>query len=118
MDRAHYGGDYLVYCGDYVPPEHEYFHLSEDALLERFIGALQIINPRFQRDWIRKHWLFRAPYAQPVPSINHSRSLPPLQTPLPGVFWASMSQVYPWDRGTNFAVEIGRRAARMAMEPT
>jgi len=24
-----------------------------------------------------------------------------------------MSQVYPWDRGTNFAVEIGRRAARM-----
>ena len=27
-----------------------------------------------------------------------------------------MSQVYPWDRGTNFAVEIGRRAAKMMME--
>jgi len=27
-----------------------------------------------------------------------------------------MSQVYPWDRGTNFAVEIGRRAARLMME--
>jgi hypothetical protein len=27
-----------------------------------------------------------------------------------------MSQVYPWDRGTNFAVEIGRRAARMVMD--
>jgi hypothetical protein len=24
-----------------------------------------------------------------------------------------MSQVYPWDRGTNFAVEIGRRAAEL-----
>jgi hypothetical protein len=24
-----------------------------------------------------------------------------------------MSQVYPWDRGTNFAVEIGRRAAQL-----
>ena len=23
-----------------------------------------------------------------------------------------MSQVYPWDRGTNFAVEIARRAVR------
>jgi hypothetical protein len=23
-----------------------------------------------------------------------------------------MSQVYPWDRGTNFAVEVARRAAR------
>jgi hypothetical protein len=29
------------------------------------------------------------------------------------LYFASMSQVYPWDRGTNFAVEIGRRAARM-----
>jgi hypothetical protein len=28
-----------------------------------------------------------------------------------------MSQVYPWDRGTNYAVEIGRRAAaRMIAE--
>ena len=27
-----------------------------------------------------------------------------------------MSQVYPWDRGTNFAVEIGRRVAGMVME--
>jgi hypothetical protein len=30
-----------------------------------------------------------------------------------------MSQVYPWDRGTNFAVEIARRAARRMMaEPS
>jgi len=25
---------------------------------------------------------------------------------------ATMSQVYPWDRGSNYAVEIGRRVAR------
>jgi len=29
------------------------------------------------------------------------------------LYYASMSQVYPWDRGINFAVEIGRRAAGM-----
>jgi hypothetical protein len=27
-----------------------------------------------------------------------------------------MSQVYPWDRGTNFAVEIGQRAAGLVIE--
>jgi hypothetical protein len=26
-----------------------------------------------------------------------------------------MSQVYPWDRGTNFAVEIGRQAASLML---
>ena len=115
ISREHYGGDHIVYCGDYVPPEHEYFQLSEDALMERFLPALAKVNPAFQREWIRKRWVWRAPYAQPVPELNHSRKIPALKTPLPGIYWASMSQVYPWDRGTNYAVEIGRRAARLAL---
>ncbi len=49
MDRAHYGGDHLVYCGDYVPADHEYFKLSEEELFERFTGALTKFNPGFSR---------------------------------------------------------------------
>lgn len=116
MDKAHYGGDTLVYCGDYVPVEHEYFQLSEAALADRFARVLSIFNPAFTPDWIRKWWVFRAPYAQPVPGVNHSQNIPPLKTPLPGVYWASMSQVYPWDRGTNYAVEIGRRVAHQVIQ--
>ncbi|HAA03896.1 MAG TPA: oxidoreductase, partial [Syntrophobacteraceae bacterium] len=52
-------------------------------------------------------------YGQPVPPVNHSQHIPAIQTPVEGLYFASMSQVYPWDRGTNFAVEIGRRAAKM-----
>ena len=70
-------------------------------------------NPDFRPDWVKKTWLFRTRYAQPVPLVNHSRNIPAIKTPLAGLYFASMSQVYPWDRGTNFAVEIGRRAARM-----
>ncbi len=115
ISREHYGGDHIVYCGDYAPPDHEYFQLGGDQLMERFLPALKKINPAFQREWIRKRWVWRAPYAQPVPELNHSRKLPGIKTPLPGLYWASMSQVYPWDRGTNYAVEIGRRAARLAL---
>jgi protoporphyrinogen oxidase len=115
FDRADYGGDHLVYMGDYVPPGHEYFRLSEEQLFERFVEVLPQFNPAFTRDWVRTFWVFRAPYAQPVPFVNHSSRIPALATPLPGVYWASMSQVYPWDRGTNFAVEIGRRAAAQMM---
>jgi protoporphyrinogen oxidase len=111
MDRSHYGGDHLIYCGDYMPVDHEYFKLTEAQLVERFTAMLSKVNPAFSPDWIRRAWVFRAPYAQPVPTVNHSRNIPPLETPLLGLYWASMSQVYPWDRGTNFAVEIGRRVA-------
>ncbi len=115
MDKSHYGGDVLVYCGDYVPVDHEYFKMSEDELVERFLPALAKVNPDFKPDWIRKSWVWRAPYAQPIPFVNHSQSIPALKTPLPGVFWASMSQVYPWDRGTNYAVEIGQQVAKEAV---
>ncbi len=115
LDKAHYNGDVLVYCGDYVPPDHEYFSLSDEALTERFLPALKVVNPEFDPSWVRRAWVWRAPYAQPVPQVNHSQNLPDLRTPVEGVWWASMSQVYPWDRGTNYAVEIGRRAAQRLM---
>jgi hypothetical protein len=65
---------------------------------------------------VRQSWLFRAEYAQPVPLLNHSQKIPALQTPIPGLFWASMSQVYPWDRGTNYAVELGKKVAKRVEE--
>ncbi len=84
---------------------------SQAELLERFYPALKRINPEFTPDWVRTSWLFRTAYAQPVPLLNHSKNIPTIQTPIPGLYFASMSQVYPWDRGTNFAVEICRKAA-------
>ncbi len=112
----HFGGDHIVYVGDYLEAEHEFFRLSQEEMLERFLPSLKKFNPKFERDWVRKAWLFRTSYAQPVPLVNHSQNIPDIKTPLEGLYFASMSQVYPWDRGTNFAVEIGRRAARLMME--
>ncbi|MFN8562501.1 MAG: FAD-dependent oxidoreductase [Anaerolineae bacterium] len=111
MDKAHYGGDHIVYCGDYVAANHEYFRMSEGALAERFTSVLPSFNRDFKPDWIRRTWVFRAPYAQPVPLPQPQPAHPGAGDSLPGVYWASMSQVYPWDRGTNYSVEMGRRVA-------
>lgn len=116
IDRQHYGGDHIIYCGDYLRPDHEYFSLSKEELLACFLPSLTRFNPNFEPGWVKESWLFRAKYAQPVPPVNHSHRIPPLETPIPGLYWASMSQVYPWDRGTNYAVEIGRRAAQLMLD--
>ena len=110
-----FGGDHIVYAGDYLEVGHEYFSMNDGQLLERFIPAFKKFNPAFDRDWIKKIRVFKTNYAQPVPLVNHSKNIPAIQTPIDGLYFASMSQVYPWDRGTNFAVEIGRKAAKMIM---
>lgn len=113
LPAENYNGDHLLYCGDYLETDHEYFRLSQEELLQRFLPALKRVNPEFRPDWVRKTWLFRTNYAQPIPLVDHSKNIPSIQTPIPGLYFASMSQVYPWDRGTNFAVQIGRRTAQM-----
>jgi protoporphyrinogen oxidase len=115
LSPEHFGGDHILYIGDYLPQDHENFDLSKEEIEAKFLPHLKKFNPDFKPDWVKKTWLFRTRYAQPVPLVNHSENIPAIQTPLEGLYFASMSQVYPWDRGTNFAVEIGRRAARMML---
>ena len=116
IDPSHYGGDHLLYLGDYLEPSHRYFSMSQEELLAEFLPALPRFNRDFRPDWVTGAWLHRASYAQPVPVRGYADMIPELRTPLPGLYFASMSQVYPWDRGTNYAVEIGQRAARMIGE--
>jgi protoporphyrinogen oxidase len=115
IEPARYNGDHLVYMGDYPPPTHEYFQMSHEELLARFLPALKRFNPEFDPSWVQESWLFRERYAQPVVPVNYSQDIPALRTPIPGLYFASMSQVYPWDRGTNYAVELGHKAARLVM---
>jgi protoporphyrinogen oxidase len=116
ISSEHYGGDHLVYCGDYLPPGHPYFSYDTEQLLETYLPGLRKINADFRADWVQGSWMFTERYAQPVPKVNHSRSVPALRTPVPGLWMATMSQVYPWDRGSNYAVEVGRGVARQVDE--
>jgi protoporphyrinogen oxidase len=116
LSPDYFNGDHIVYCGDYRVPDHEYFDLPKEELLALFLPSLKRINPDFREDWVKKTWLYRTRYAQPVPEVNHSQNIPEIETPVQGLYFASMSQVYPWDRGTNFAVEIGRRAAGLMLD--
>ena len=110
IPSEYFGNEHIVYCGDYLNPTHENFSLSKNELLDRFLPSLKKINPDFSADWVTESWLFRNVYAQPIPMVNHSINLPSIKTPIPNLFFASMSQVYPWDRGTNFAVQLIHQA--------
>jgi protoporphyrinogen oxidase len=114
MNKKYYDNEYLVYLGNYVPPDHEYFSMSEEQMLKRFDPFLKKINPGYKETLIGMK-LFKAPFAQPIIPVNYSKLIPPMETPLPNVVLANIEQVYPWDRGTNYAVELGEKAARLVM---
>jgi hypothetical protein len=55
--------------------------------------------------------VWRAPYAQPIVVRHYGEIIPEVQSPLAGFYIATMAQIYPEDRGTNYAIRDGRRAA-------
>jgi len=112
VSSTYFNGNHIVYCGDYLDSNHPTFSYSEAELAERYLAAFNKINPDFSKDWIIDHWLFKAPFAQPIPLVNHSKNILGIQTPVKGVFLASMSQIYPWDRGTNYAVAFAHQAVQ------
>ena len=117
IEPARYDGRRFLYVANYLAPGDELLGLDPDALLERYTPGLRRINPGFERSWVRERWLHREPAAQPIVTVGYHERIPPLRTPLPGLVLANTTQVYPEDRGTNYAVRLGEQAARATMAP-
>ena len=109
MDAADYGGRHLVYLGNYRPMDDELMTASTDDAVAQLTPALARINPSFAPGWITQAWSFAAPYAQPIVTTDYRDHIPPFETPVPGLWVASMFQVYPHDRGQNYSIELAER---------
>ena len=111
MDSSHYNNEHIIYVGNYATTDDK-LTWPKEKLLKFYDPLLQKIHPQYQKDII-DYTFFSAPFAQPIVPKNYSRMVPPFTTPLEGLFLANMQQVYPWDRGTNYAVELGEKVAQI-----
>ncbi|MGH7534012.1 MAG: FAD-dependent oxidoreductase, partial [Gemmatimonadales bacterium] len=109
MTASDYGGRHLVYLGNYRPMDDPLLHMSAAEVLASFAPALSRVNPAFSPDWVTDAWSFAAPFAQPIVTVDYRDHIPPFATPLPGLWVASMFQVYPHDRGQNYSIDLAER---------
>jgi protoporphyrinogen oxidase len=112
VEPERYGGRRFLYMANYVEPGHELLALDADELLARYEPSLRRVNAAFEPSWVKQRWLFREPAAQPIVTVGYKQLIPPLQTGVPGLVLANTTQIYPEDRGTNYAVRLGDQAAR------
>lgn len=110
IDKSHYANQHLVYLAKYLPHDHKFMTIADNDILKEYTPLLNRINPSWKKNLIT-FTVHRAKFTQPVMPVNYSQFLPDFTTDNSNVFSASMQQVYPWDRGTNFAVELGQKLA-------
>ncbi len=77
VDAAHYGGQRLVYVGDYLAPDHRAFGLTDEELLDEWLPSLAAVNPAFDRSWVQQ-------ILGPPRQLRPARGLAGLLGPHPG----------------------------------
>ena len=115
IPAAHYGGNHIVYLGNYLAREDPLYHMGQEELFRLYLERLKELNPQFEPSWIREYHYHREEAAQPVVTRGYSARIPDHRTPFPGLYLANTTQIYPEDRGTNYSVRLGRQVARMVV---
>lgn len=105
INKKEYDGKVIVYIGNYLENDNKNLKLSKGELLDKFLPFIKRINPKFEKSWISNYWIFQESFAQPVFPTNYSKLMPKSYTE--NIYLANMSMVYPYDRGTNYAVKMG-----------
>jgi protoporphyrinogen oxidase len=107
-----YGGRHIVYLSKYLPHTDALYRMSADEVFEYALPYLQAMFPKLERSWVLARHVWRARWSQPVVVKHYSRLIPAAEGPRPGLHLCSMAQIYPEDRGTNYAIREGRAMGR------
>lgn len=116
VPKSQYGGLNVYYIGAYQPPGSPLLARSDPDLIDHWLGYLGRICPAFDRQAIVEQRLFRLADAQHVVMPGHTARIPSYRTPVPGLYLANYAQIYPEDRGSNYAVREGDKIARLVLK--
>lgn len=107
-----YGGNHIVYLSKYLPFTDPLYSMNNHEYLDYAFPYLQKMFPKMERSWIKKFHLWRARWSQPVVEKHYSTLISSVESKYEGFHICSMAQIYPEDRGTNYAIREGRELGR------
>lgn len=107
VSSSHYGKDELCYVAWYLDEGSELLQKSNDELLAFVLPHLQKIFPQIE-EVPEVVGVFKAPFAQPIFDKEFLSISRMFSTPSHNVFIANMDMTFPYDRGTNYAVQLGK----------
>lgn len=108
-------GKHIYYIGAYVPTEHRYFSETSEAVMCEWKTGLQMMFPDFDERTILEEHLFRFKDAQHIVGTDYRGKIPAYASPVKHVYLSNFSQIFPDDRGTNYAIAEGKKVAELVL---
>jgi len=101
-----YNGKNVYYLGTYVPQDHEFLKMDEKKLVGQWFDYLKKIFPEFDKKLAKDISVFRFKSGQHIVKTNYVK---PGYKVSEKVYKMNFAQIYPEDRGVNYAVKEAKK---------
>jgi protoporphyrinogen oxidase len=108
-----YKGSHIAYLSRYLAIEDPVWSYTDEEYFKFAMGHLKRMFPKMDSSWVVDYKVWRSEHAQPVTERNYSSYVPGRETPFENGFISTMAQIYPEDRGTNYAIREAREIAEL-----
>ena len=111
IDKKNYGEKNIAYVGWYVKGDSPLLKMQKPEMLKFLMPEIRKISEN-KFKVIDCH-LFKGAFAQPIFDADFVKNKPGFLTPLKNFYIANLDMTYPYDRGTNYAVKLGKEVAEL-----
>ena len=118
IDKKEYGGKHVYYMGTYVPNDGELMNKKDSQIKKEFFDYLKKIFPKFKQKQVNESFVFKFKNAQHIVTTNYQLRITNYELEKNKIYIANFAQIYPEDRGTNFAVREGEKIANLISKST
>ena len=122
VDKKNYGNKHVYYLGKYL--SNEQLDETDENIKKKYFDYLKKIFPDFDKKLIGECWVFKLKNAQHIVGTNYKVPEYKVNPPKPylqkggcktQIYQANFAQVYPEDRGMNYAVREGEKVANLLL---
>jgi protoporphyrinogen oxidase len=111
VDPMHYGGRHLAYIGYYLERDDFRMNMTTEEFAAYVLPHIKTITQK--NPVVHASYSFKGPFAQPIFDQDFLKNKPDFITPTKNFFIANLDMTYPYDRGTNYAVKLGKQVAAL-----
>jgi protoporphyrinogen oxidase len=106
VPSGEYQGLHLTYLSRYATVHHPILYKKDEEIAALFKAQLQSIFPDLDNREVKDIKIFRTKTAATVCDLNFSQKIPAYRTPIPNLYVANMTHVYPDERSVNNSIKV------------
>lgn len=116
IEKERYNKYHIIYISNYMNKDDEMYKMTKEELFNKYFGYIKEINGNIEKSDIVSILCFEEDDAQPIICKSYSQNILDIKLEAKGLFFGNMAQIYPEDRGLNYAIRMGYDIAQNIIE--